>query len=125
MEDYAKPILFLGPEGGALVRITQYDSLERVTNSGSTVVPIMGGIGGFADGQGDVTIRIGYLIPKGGTEFPYQEACANKFYVAAQMNVGDKAYVGMGKIINDTMSGSTDKATSGSCEWIGELRAQD
>lgn len=125
MEDYAKPTIFLGPEGGALVKLEQIDSLEQATHSGSSVVYVIGGIGGFADGGGDVTINIGYLIPKGGTEFPFQEACANKLYVAAQVNVGDKAYVGMGKLIDDTMTVSTDKATSGSCQWIGELRARD
>lgn len=124
LEDYAKPVIFVGEEGGALVKLDQVTSVERITNGGSEPVETLYGLAGFGDAGGSVQIRIGYLIPKGGTEFPFQEACANQTLCAIQLGVGDKAYVGMGKFQNDTANFAKGD-TSGTVEWLGEKKAQD
>jgi hypothetical protein len=125
MEDHAKLQVFMGEEGGALVYLSKATSIEQVTDAGNIRIDTLSGMSGFSDGAGSVKVNIGYAIPLGGPEFPFQQACANKAYVTVQLGVGAEAYVGTGKINTETVSQSTNAASEGKIEWEGELKARE
>lgn len=81
------------------------------------------GLGGFTPGSGDVTLEIGFAIPIGGQEFPYQRKCADGEYVTMQVPIGGDQYSGLGKLLTCEISQSANGNTEGSCTWTGELAA--
>lgn len=106
--------------------LTQVTSLQMTTSSGNQVVNLMTeGLGGFTDGSGMVSIEIGYAIPIGGTEFPYQSKVANKEFVTLQFVSGANQYIGTGKFDEDSFSQSADSNAEGTVTWIGELKPFD
>lgn len=118
LQDYAQKKLFYNGSPA-----TQLTSLSLTTNSGNVRVDLLGeGLGGFSPGVGDCTIEIGYPVPVGGPEFPYQEDCAEKNFVDLQVFIGRKSYTGRGKIETNATSQSTGAAIEGTCTWVGELR---
>jgi hypothetical protein len=118
LQDHATVSVIL--DGNPLENIT---SCELTTNSGEQRVDVLKqGLAGFTPGSGDCTISLGYTIPIGGTEYPYQEKCANKEYVTAQVGRGNRDYVGTGKIMTCTESESVGGAMEGRMEWTGELK---
>lgn len=104
--------------------LTQLTSLNLTTNSGQQRVDLMNeGLGGFTPGPGDVTIEVGFAVPIGGTEDEFQEDCANGAFVTLQVPIGRKDYIGLGKIMNVSISGSTGANVEGTFSWTGELKA--
>jgi hypothetical protein len=85
----------------------------------------MDGLGGFSSGSGAVTIEVGFAVPIGGTEFDFQQDCANRAYVDFQVFVGRHSYAGKGKIENVSISRSSGASTEGTFTWTGELRPFD
>jgi len=124
-QDGAKLQVFMGLEGGALVYLEMCQSIEKVTESGNIRVDTLQGLAGWSDGSGSVKLNLTYWVPKGGPEFPFQQACAAKAYVTVQVGVGSEAYVGSGKINTETVSQSTNAAVEGKIEWEGELKARE
>jgi hypothetical protein len=106
--------------GNALAKVT---SLSMTTNSGLQRVDTIGeGLSGFTSGTGDVTIEFGFVIPIGGPEAEFQEHCANHATVEVEFFVGQKTYVGKGKVMTCTISQSVNQAAEGKCEWVGPLK---
>ncbi len=104
--------------------LTQLTSLHHTTNSGQQRVDLMNeGLGGFTPGPGDCTIEVGFAVPIGGTEDEFQEDCANGAFVTLQVPIGRKDYIGLGKIMNVSISGSTGANVEGTFSWTGELKA--
>jgi len=119
LQDHAVPFLLIN--GNPL---EDWMNVEFTTNSGQQRVDtVTKGLAGFTPGPGDVTISITYTIPIGGTEFGYQEACAEGFYVTAQYGRANKDYVGTGKITTNTESMGVGASMEGRIEWVGELKA--
>jgi hypothetical protein len=80
------------------------------------------GLGGFTPGTGSCKITLGFAIPIGGTEQPYQQDAANGAYIRMQLGVGDVSYIGTGKIHNVKISQSVNAAAEGTLDWEGELK---
>lgn len=120
-QNYATPKAFFN---GA--PITQVTSISMVTENGVTPIQLLGeGLGGFADGSGQVTIEIAYPIPIGGPEHPYQEACATRADVEFQVFFGRSSYNGLGKITSVNETGNVGEAASGTCNWTGPLKPRE
>lgn len=118
LQDYARLSVFYN--GNALTQIT---SLSHTTNSGQQRVDLMNeGLGGFTPGPGDCTVDVGYAVPIGGTEDTFQEDCTLGRFVSLQVPIGAKSYLGLGKIMTNTVSGSTGANVEGTFSWTGELR---
>ena len=101
----------------------QIESLEKVTNAGQQRVDLLNeGLAGFTPGTGDVTIRIGYVIPRQGFELDFDSAAANGDYHTCQIPIADKNYIGTGKFLNNNISQQTNNAVKGTTEWLGELK---
>ena len=81
------------------------------------------GLGGFTPGSGMCSIEINFVVPIGGTEEQFQEDCANGAFVTLQVPVGNKDYIGKGKIMEVKISQSTNAVTEGSFTWEGPLKA--
>lgn len=121
LQDYARLGVFYN--GSA---ITQLTSLGHTTNSGQQRVDLMNeGLGGFTPGPGDCTVDVGFAVPIGGTEFNFQEDCANGAFVTLQVPVGRKYYIGEGKIMTVSISGSTGANVEGTFNWVGELKPME
>lgn len=80
------------------------------------------GLGGFTPGSGACTIDLGFAIPIGGTEYPFQQKSANGEYVTFQLGVGSVGYIGKGKILNVEVGQDVGSASHGTCQWHGELK---
>jgi len=118
LQDYAR--LGLIYSGNALTQLT---SVGMSTNSGQQRIDLLNeGLAGFTPGSGDVTIDIGYAIPIGGPEAPYQQDCASGAFVTMQVFEGALSYIGRGKIITNSVSQSVNAAAEGTCQWMGELK---
>lgn len=121
LSDYARLGIFYG--GDAL---TQVVSVQATTNSGQQRVDLMNeGLGGFTPGSGDVSISVGFAVPIGGTEKPYQADCANGRFVTLQLQEGSRYYIGQGKIMDEDVSGSAGANTEGTFNWVGELKPME
>jgi hypothetical protein len=119
LQDHARLILYVDQ-----VYQQEITSLSMATNSGQQRVDLMNeGLGGFTPGSGDVTLEIGFAIPVGGQEFPYQRKCADGDFVTMQVPIGGDQYSGLGKIITCEISQSANGNTEGTCTWTGELAA--
>lgn len=121
LQDYARFQVYCDGQ-----KQTQVTSLSLRTESGNQVVNLLvEGLAGFTDGAGMCTIEIGYAIPSGGSEFPYQEKCANKEYVTMQFKSGSKVYSGTGKFQDCSENQSTSANAEGSVNWLGEVSPYD
>lgn len=119
LTDYARPAVFYN--GNALTQVT---SLQKTTNSGLQRVDLLTeGLGGFTPGPGDVTISVGFVVPVGGLEEDFETDAAEGNFVTLQFNLGNKFYIGQGKIQDVDISGSTGANTEGTFNWLGELKA--
>lgn len=103
--------------------VLQTTSVGVVTESGVTPVQLLSeGLGGFADGSGQVTIELGIVVPISGQEFDFQQACANKEYVEFQVFIGRNSYNGLGKLTNVNLTHSVGDAASGTVNFTGPLK---
>lgn len=120
-QDYAKVTAFYNS-----AYLTQLTSVSIETDSGQQPVNLLNeGLGGFVPGAGDVKIKLGFSVPIGGTEQPYQQDCASGAYVEFQIGVGPVGYIGRGKIMNVSISQSVNGATEGTLDWQGELKPME
>jgi hypothetical protein len=120
-QDYAKLNAFYNQQ-----YLQQLSSISHVTDSGQQPVNLLNeGLGGFTPGSGSCTIKLGFLVPIGGTEVPYQQDCANGAYVTFQIGCGSVGYIGTGKLMNCEIGQSVGAATEGSIEWHGELKPME
>lgn len=118
-QDYAKLTVFYNQ-----AYLNQLTSISHKTDSGQQPVNLLNeGLGGFTPGSGSCTLDLGFAIPIGGTEVPYQQDCANGAYVTFQMGVGSVGYIGKGKILNVDVGQDVGQASHGTCQWHGELKA--
>jgi len=97
-------------------------SISMTTNSGQQRVDLLNeGLGGFTPGSGDVTLRIGFAVPVGGQDYPWQQKCAQGAYVTLQIIVGAEQYSGLGKFLDVEISQSANANTEGTATWLGQL----
>jgi len=116
-QDFAQIGLMYG--GNELKMLT---SVKMTTDSGQQPVDLLNeGLSGFTPGSGRVTVDIGYAVPIGGPEAPYQQDCAAGSFVTLQVFEGALSYIGKGKIINNEVGQSTNNPMEGSCQWMGPL----
>lgn len=121
LTDYARPNVVY--KGSPLVQIT---SATMTTNSGLQRVDLLTeGLGGFTPGPGDVSIALGVSVPVAGFEQSFQQDCANGEFVTIQYQVGGEFYIGIGKVQDFEVSGSTGANTEGSLNWLGELKPME
>lgn len=117
-QDYAKLTAFYNQ---AFLR--ELTSISLKTESGQQPVNLLNeGLGGFTPGSGAVTLDLGFTIPIGGTEVPYQQDCANGAYVTFQVGVGSVGYIGKGKLMSVDVGQDTGSASHGTAQWHGELK---
>ena len=117
-QDYAKLSTFADQQS-----LNQLTSVSHKTDSGQQPVNLLNeGLGGFSPGSGSVTMDLAFAIPIGGTEYPYQQKCANGDYVVFQIGVGSVGYIGRGKILNVEVGQDTGSASHGTAQWHGELK---
>jgi hypothetical protein len=97
-------------------------SLSMVTDGGKTPINLLeDGLAGFSPGSGSVTITIGYAIPVGGQEYPFQQKAIRDEDVQAQLRWGGEQYVGLGQLTNDEKNRNVDSPTEGTANWTGVL----
>lgn len=117
LQDHARLALFV--DQTYQVEIT---SISMTTNSGQQRVDLLNeGLGGFTPGSGDVSLRLGFAVPVGGQDYPWQQKCANGEYVTMQVIVGAEQYAGLGKILDVEISQSVNGNTEGTANWLGQL----
>jgi hypothetical protein len=93
------------------------------TNSGQNRVDLLNeGLAGFTPGSGDVSLQIGFAVPKGGQEYPWQQKCATGAYVAMQVIIGAQQYAGVGKFLDVNINQSVNASVEGTANWLGELK---
>lgn len=118
LQDFARVAVAIN--GNVLVAVS---SVKATWNSGQNRVDLLNeGLSGFTPGSGDVTIDLGFLVPIGGPEEDYTGKCASGEYVTMQVFIGPKDYVGKGKIMTCDIGQSTNAATEGNLQWLGELK---
>ena len=118
LTDYAKLALFADQ-----TNIRELTSVDMTTNSGQQRVDLLNeGLGGFSPGSGDVSISLGFTVPVGGQEYPWQQKCANGDLVTLQIIQGAEQYSGVGKIMDTSISQSVNGAIEGTINWVGELK---
>lgn len=98
-------------------------SIQMTTNSGQQRVDLLNeGLAGFTPGSGDVSLQIGFAVPLGGQEYPWQQKCADGAYVAMQVIVGGEQYAGVGKFMDVSINQSVNASVEGTASWLGELK---
>jgi hypothetical protein len=118
LQDHARLAIFV--DQNVTIEIT---SIQMTTNSGQNRVDLLNeGLAGFTPGSGDVTLQIGFAVPKGGQEYPWQQKCANGEYVSMQVIVGGTQYVGLGKFLDVSINQTVNASVEGTANWLGELR---
>lgn len=117
-QDYANLSVFYN--GNPLEQVT---SISFTTSSGQQRVELLNkGVGGFTPGSGSSEVEIGFVVPIGGTEDEFQQDCANGTFVTLQIPIGDKDFIGKGKIMEVKISQSTNAVTEGTFSWTGPLK---
>lgn len=117
--DHARLVLFV--DGAYTIEVT---SIQITTNSGQNRVDLLNeGLAGFTPGSGDVSLQIGFAVPKGGQEFPWQQRCATGAYITMQVNIGSVAYSGFGKLLDVSINQTVNASVEGTANWLGELKA--
>jgi hypothetical protein len=116
LQDHARLAVFV--DQTYQVEIT---SIEMTTNSGQQRVDLLNeGLGGFTPGSADVTLRLGFAVPVGGQEFPFQQRASDGDFVTMQVIVGGEQYSGLGKIMDVAISQSVNGNTEGTLTWLGQ-----
>lgn len=97
-------------------------SISLKTASGEQRIDLLNeGFGGFTSGSGACTVDIGFVVPKTGLSYPWQQKCANKEWVTMQIVVGDKQFAGIGKFLTTDISQSVNAGAEGTASWEGAL----
>jgi hypothetical protein len=118
LQDHARLAIFVDQ----VVQI-EVTSIQMTTNSGQQRVDLLNeGLAGFTPGSGDVSLQIGFAVPKGGQEYPWQQKCANGEYVSMQVILGATQYVGLGKFMDVSINQSVNASVEGTANWLGELK---
>ena len=118
LQDHARLAIFVDQ----VVQI-EVTSIQMTTNSGQQRVDLLNeGLAGFTPGSGDVSLQVGFAVPKGGQEYPWQEKCANGEYVSMQVILGATQYVGLGKFMDVSINQSVNASVEGTANWVGELK---
>lgn len=118
LQDHARLAIFVDQ----VVQI-EVTSIQMTTNSGQQRVDVLNeGLAGFTPGSGDVTLQVGFAVPKGGQEYPWQEKCANGEYVSMQVIIGATQYVGLGKFLDVSINQTVNSSVEGTANWVGELK---
>jgi hypothetical protein len=118
-QDFAR--LWIEVDG---VRCMQATSIDMETDGGKLeVYTIDGGFSGVTPGPGVCKINIGYAIPAGGYEVPFQKHCCSTGRHTIQYGVGPLSYVGEGEFLTSKESMSVKDSASGTVSWIGEKAA--
>lgn len=103
--------------------LTSLTSISFTTEGGHQRVDLLNeGLAGFTPGSGSVEIEIGFAIPIGGTQEPFQQHCSDGVIVEMQVPVGNVDYIGLGKIMHVKFSQSTSQNVEGSFLWSGQLK---
>ena len=117
-QDYASYKAFIN--GAPILQVT---SIGVKTESGVQPVHLLAeGLGGWTDGSGSVSISMGIVIPIGGQEHEYQQACARKEFIDMQVYIGRNSYAGRGKFLSVDLNHSAGDTASGTVEWQGPLK---
>jgi len=118
LQDHARLAIFVDQ----VVQI-EVTSIQMTTNSGQQRVDLLNeGLAGFTPGSGDVSLQVGFAVPKGGQEYPWQQKCANGEYVSMQVILGATQYVGLGKFMDVSINQSVNASVEGTANWVGELK---
>jgi len=118
LQDHARLAVFV--DQTVAIEVT---SIQMTTNSGQQRVDLLNeGLAGFTPGSGDVSLQIGFAVPKGGQEYPWQQKCSNGEYVTMQVILGATQYVGLGKFMDVSINQSVNASVEGTANWLGELR---
>jgi hypothetical protein len=116
--DHARLALFV--DQTYAVEVT---SLGITTNSGQNRVDLLNeGLAGFTPGSGDCEMDVGFAVPIGGMEYPWQQKCTKGEYVSMQLIVGGQQYLGNGKILTVSINQSVNASVEGTAHWLGELK---
>lgn len=119
LQDHARLVLFV--DQVVMIEVT---SIQITTNSGQNRVDLLNeGLAGFTPGSGDVSLQIGFAVPKGGQEYDWQQKCANGEYVTMQVRIGKDNYAGLGKILDVSINQTVNASVEGTANWLGELKA--
>lgn len=119
--DHARLVLFV--DTAYKIEIT---SIQITTNSGQNRVDLLNeGLAGFTPGSGDVSLQIGFAVPKGGQEYPWQKKCAGGEYVTMQVRIGADNYAGNGKLLDVSINQTVNASVEGTANWLGELKAME
>lgn len=84
---------------------------------------VLEGLVGFTNGSGRVTITGTAIVPRGGPEFDYVTAVAERSFHDLQVPLGQKSYIDNGLFDQATLGASTGKGTEISFTWIGGFSA--
>lgn len=117
-QDYASYKAFFN--GSPVLQVT---SIGVKTESGVQPVQLLAeGLGGWADGTGNVSVSLGIVVPIGGQEFDFQQVCARKEFCEFQIFIGRNSYNGRGKLQSVDLNHSAGDTASGTVEWMGPLK---
>jgi hypothetical protein len=105
-------------DGTYLIELT---SITFGTESGQIRVDTFEGLAGFTPGSGKTTVKLELAVPISGQEFPFQETCADGTLLPIQIPVGQKSFMGIGKLMDVEISQSVNAAASESVTWEGGL----
>lgn len=97
-------------------------SASMVTDGGKTPINLLEeGLAGFSPGSGSVTVTLGYALPMGGQEYPYQQKVTRDEDVQLQIRWGAEQYAALGQLTNDEKNRNVDAPTEGTVNWTGVL----
>jgi hypothetical protein len=95
-------------------------SASMSTDGGKTVINLLeGGFAGFSLGSASVTVTMGYAIPIGGQEYPFQQKSLADEDVQMQIRWGGEQFAALGQLTTDEKSRNTDAPTEGTATWTG------
>lgn len=118
LQDHARLVVIVDQNN-----VLEITSIQMTTNSGQNRVDLLNeGLAGFTPGSGDVSLQIGFAVPKGGQEYPWQQKCATGAYVTMQVIIGKDNYVGLGKFLDVTINQTVNASVEGTANWLGELK---
>lgn len=113
--------LFVVADGVYLNDVAQSVSISK--ESGRTPVEGLDGLIGFSDGNQATMIELKLAVPIGGETYPFDARLADGAFVAMQIGVGSKAYVGNMKVMDWKAEQSTGEASSITVTLRGEPKA--
>lgn len=118
LQDHARLVVIVDQNN-----VLEITSIQMTTNSGQNRVDLLNeGLAGFTPGSGDVSLQIGFAVPKGGQEYPWQQKCASGAYVTMQVIIGAQQYLGLGKFLDVTINQTVNASVEGTANWLGELK---